>query len=152
MILLLFAQLVIYPLIAQRPDFDGAVKPPPTADFAACCSAFSASTESIPFPTPKISQAPHFVVHMTARTPLDAVALRAFQYAPDGQLAWSVTSPAFAPADTFGPLFNAPRSVGFFIPIWWWESVPPGEVFFVVETRGSPVIYGAKLRVVYEVP
>lgn len=145
---LLTAQMVIYPLIAQRPDFEGALKPPHTADFAACCSAFSASTESIPFPTPPVAQAPHFVVHMTARTPIDAVRLRAFQYGPEG-VAWSITSPAFAPTNTAGQLLNAPRSVGFFIPIWWWESLPPGEVFFVVETRGSPIIYGAKLRVVY---
>lgn len=142
---LLFAQLVVYPLIAQRPDYDGAVKPPMTSDLAACCSAFSASTESIPFPTPPVAEAPHFVVHMMARTSLDGVALRAYQYASDGSLAWSVTSPVFTPH-----ILHAPRSVGFYVPIWWWQSVPPGEVFFVVETRGAPVIYGAKLRVLYD--
>lgn len=49
------------------------------------------------------------------------------------------------------PLLHAPRTVGFWIDPAAWAAVPPGELMFVVETRGSPLIYGAKLVVRYRV-
>ncbi|MGE0362762.1 MAG: hypothetical protein AB7R67_18765 [Vicinamibacterales bacterium] len=137
-----------YVLIAQRPDEGGAVRVPYTTDFAACCSAFSASTVSVEHPTPPVRWA-HFLVHMTARTAQDAVRLRRYSWVWDGARWQAVSSysPAFA-----APLIGAPRSVGFYLSPAEWAERPTGETFYVLETRGSPVIFGAKLRVLYERP
>lgn len=138
------AQLVEYALIAQRPDHAGAVHVSGQADFAACCSAFSASTVSLEFPTPAVRWV-QVMVHLTATTLHDAVRLRVYQWrqTADGWSAPSVYSPEMAPA-----LLQAPRTVGFYVPLDWWTA-QTGEVFFALEARGSPVLYGAKIRVQY---
>jgi len=138
---------VDYVLVSQRPDEAGAVTATWSSDFAACCSAFSASTTSLEHPTPPVKWA-LFQVHMTAKTAQDAVRLRQYTWTQrDG--VWdapSVYSAALAPA-----LLDAPRTVGFYLSAAEFADRPPGDTHYVLEVRGAPVIYGAKLRVVYEV-
>lgn len=136
--------LVEYVLVAQRPDAAGAVHVPYTADFAACCSAFSASTFALDHPTPPVRWA-QLMVHMTATTERDAVRLRRYSWIRTGE-AWD--APSVYSAEAAPPLLQAPRTVGFYLGAEEWAR-PDGETHYVLETRGAPIIFGAKVRVTY---
>lgn len=141
---------VEYVMIAQRPDEAGAVHAPYSASFAACCSAFSASTTAEQFPTPAVEWV-QVMVHMTATTALDAVRVRAFRWVQTNGV-WSTVNEYFpeqSPQYWAPTILNAPRTVGGFLSTGWWQSRPAGETAFALEVRGAPVIYGAKLRVRY---
>lgn len=137
------AQTINYDMIAQRPDGVQAVQPAYSADFVACCSAFSASTVQIVFNGKHPIMYAQVMVHMLARTQEDSARIRAFQYQPDGSIL-NVYGPPMQPK-----LLNAPRTVGFWIPTDWINSVR-GEWHFAIEFKGTPLIYGAKIIINYE--
>lgn len=130
---------VDYVLIEQRPDSVGAVHVPYTADFAPCCAAYSASTVGVYHPTPPVAWV-QFQVHLTATTERDAVRLRIVN---------SATSEAVVSADQMPTLVLAPRTVGYWLDAAAWNARTT-EHQYVLETRGAPVIYGAKLRAGYQ--
>lgn len=132
---------VEYVLIAQRPDEAGAVHAPYTNGFAACCSAYSASTVGIYHPTPAVAWV-QFSVHMTARSEHDAVRLRVID---------SATGVTIDGAPQIPPVRHAPRSVGEWLDVVAWNARTT-EHQYVLETRGQPLIYGAKLRAGYQWP
>lgn len=140
----LFAALVSvlpvdYVLVAQRPDDGGALHVPYTADFAACCTAYSASTINFYHPTPRVIWV-HFSVYLTAHTSEDAVRLRIID----------ATTGATHTLDELRPnVLGAPRPLGLWLPVDAWNARET-EHAYVLETRGRPTIYGAKLRVGYE--
>ena len=137
---------VEYALIAQRPDSWQAVQCPASPVFAAGCSAFTASTVGLDFPTLPVRWV-KFEITMTAHGPDDAVRLRAYRWERVGET-W--TTPSELWAGLAPALLEAPRTVGVYLDPAWWASRPPGETVFVLEMRGSPTIFGAKLRVLYE--
>lgn len=130
---------VDYVLIAQRPDEAGAVHVSYTADFAACCSAYSASTINVYHPTPPVAWV-QLSVYMTAHTSEDAVRLR-------------VINAATGATETFDELrpnvVDAARPIGMWLPVDAWNA-RTDEHAYVLEVRGRPTIYGAKLRVGYQ--
>ncbi|WP_291988356.1 hypothetical protein [Luteitalea sp.] len=135
-----------YALIAQQPDGAKAVRCPASVDFAAGCSAFSASTAGVVFPTRPVAWV-QFMATVTAHHVEDAVRLRAFRYVlADGD--WTTVSEAWV--GTAPTLLDAPRTVGYYLDPAWWAEQPAGETIFVLEMRGSPTVYGAKLRVAFD--
>lgn len=139
---------VEYALIGQNPDSSHAVRCAPSKDyeFAAGCSAFTASTVGLQFPTAPIAWA-KFEVTMTAHDARDAVRLRVYR--------WVQTDGVWATSDELFPenapsLVESPRTVGFYLDPAWWQERPDGETHFVLEQRGSPTVYSAKLRVAYQ--
>lgn len=139
---------VEYTFIAQRPDFVGAVKAtPPTTAFAATGSAFTGSVVTIPhgvWTAPVVSVQAQVTLTVKART--DAVRVRALSYVPAEDAGWLTLSQPSAEAapETVG----LPRTVFVELTDLWRSQTT--ETHYVLETRGAPVIYGAKLRVVYD--
>lgn len=130
---------VDYVLVGQRPDTAGALHAPYTTEFSACCAAYSASTVGVYHPTPPVAWV-QFQVTLTATTKRDAVRLRIVN---------SGTSRTVVSADQAPLLVLAPRTVGYWLDAAEWNS-RASEHQYVLETRGAPVIYGAKLRVGYQ--
>lgn len=130
---------VEYILIGQRPDEGGAVHVGYQEDWAACCSAYSASTIGIYHPTPPVVWVA-FQVHMAAGSEHDAVRLRVIN---------SATGATFVSEALQPSVVGGPRTVGIWLDVSAWNARET-EHQYVLEVRGAPVIYGAKLRVGYE--
>lgn len=129
---------VEYDLLAQRPDEGGAVRVP-WQDWAACCSAYSASTVGIYHPTPPVVWV-QFQTHLTARTSEDAVRLRVTDTA---------TGASEVTAELTPPVVGLPRTVVEWLDPAAWNARTTEHVY-ALEVHGQPVIYGAKLRVGYQ--
>lgn len=138
-----------YDLISQRPDEASAFKPECSEDFKTGGSAFSASSVMSPMHWDGMAKMAwaSLEVHMTARTPNDAV--RVYRYSwvqtPDGQ--WvkeGAYTPPIMPAQA-----NAPRTVNTNITQLFNQRATT-TVYYVFETRGCPVIYAAYLHGITE--
>ena len=130
---------VDYVFIAQRPDEAGAVHVPYHSGWIACCSAYSASTVNFYHPTPPVTWV-QLSVYLTATTSQDAVRLRIINTAT-GE---TETLEEMAPT-----LVGAARPLGIWLDANAWNSRSV-EHTYVLEVRGTPTIYGAKLRVGYQ--
>ena len=134
-------------LVKQTPDDTTATRAPYTPEFAPCCTAYSASTVQLYHPlSPAVFVGFHVILRAT--TERDAVRLRLIDH--------GTTPPTVHDLD---PL--APSPVGAPVPrgVWLndvtidgmnglaWFNSRTAQVHYVLETRGAPLIFGAKLEV-----
>lgn len=138
---------VDYVMIAQRPDGDKAVKAPYSKDFAACCSAFTASTFKIPHgKLPPVREC-FLQCTLMVTSPEDAIRVRAYTWRQKADGTWvadGVWTPETAPKD-----MNAPRTVYIDLKGIW--DARDAETHYVLEMKGSPLVYDAHVRVVYSI-
>lgn len=137
-----------YDLISQQPDEGRAFQPACSADFVTGGSAFSASTVAIPLqwgisPMAWVSAE----VIMTARTPNDAARFRRYEWVKDPSGQWTTQSQYTVALKS--DVLNAPRAIGTYIKELWHRPVVTGA-YYVLETRGCPVIFAAYIHGVTE--
>lgn len=137
-----------YDLIAQQPDEAKAFQPACSGDFTTGGSAFSASAVAIPLQwdiTPMAWIAAEVI--MTARTEHDAARIRRYEWVKDEHEQWTTES-AYT-GELKPDLLHAPRAIGEYIKELWHRPVVTGA-YYVLETRGCPVIFAAYLHGVTE--